>query len=162
MTTTRLSLVAVLVATIGAGAFAQPASPGVVGVWKVSEIMTGGPKPRPLASSTGIVIFTQRHYSISQVTSEKPRPDLPPKKEATDKQRADAYEPFTGQAGTYEIHGNEMTIRPAVSMNPNLMRAGSFTTVTFVREGNTLSITFKADENGPLVNKITMKYTLVE
>ena len=79
---TRLSLVGLLAATIGGAAFAQPAGPpSVVGVWKVSEIMTGGPKPRPLTSSTGIVIFTQRHYSISQVTSDKPRPELPPKKE---------------------------------------------------------------------------------
>jgi lipocalin-like protein len=162
MTITRLSLVGLLVA-IGVTPHAQPAgSSSVVGVWRVSQIMTGGPNPRPLTSSTGIVIFTQRHYSISQVTSDKPRPELPPRKEATDKQRADAYEPFTGQAGTYEIKRDEMTVRPAVSMNPNLMRAGSFTTVTFVREGNTLSITFKADENGPLLNKITMKYTLVE
>ena len=157
------SLVGLFVTTIAGAAFAQPASaPSVVGVWRVSEVMSGGPNPRPLTSSTGIVIFTERHYSISQVTSDKPRPDLPPKREATDKQRADAYEPFTGQAGTYEIHGNEMTVRPAVSMNPNLMRTGSFTIVTFVREGNTLNITFKADENGPLLNKISMKYTLIE
>lgn len=164
MAGTRLSIAGVVVVIIGTAVFAQRGNPpSIAGVWRLSEITRSGPNARTItAPQPGLVIFTQRHYSISQVSGDKPRSELPPRNLVTDKQRADAYEPFTGQAGTYEIKGSEMTVRPLAAMNPNLMRPGSFTTVEFVQQGNTLAITFKADESGPIANPTTMRYTRVE
>jgi hypothetical protein len=161
----RFSIAGALVAAAVIGVFAQRGnSPSIVGVWKVSEITTTGPNARKIANpQPGLRIFTQRHYSISEVTSDKPRLELPPLGQAaTDKQLSDAFGPFTGQAGTYEIKGNELTTRAAAAKSPNAMRAESFITSTFVLEGNSLTITTKVNATGPIANPTTTKYTRVE
>lgn len=164
MIRTGLSITALLIVTLGYTLLSQGGDPpNIVGVWKLAEVTREGPKPMKITNpEAGFVIFTRRHYSISQVTADKPRPELPPKSEATDKQRADAYEPFTGQAGTYEIKGDEIIVHPMSAMNPNLMKAGTFTIVKYTLDAKTLTITFSADHNGPIANKPTMKYTRVE
>ena len=165
MVSKRLSIAGALVVAAATGLFAQRGnSPSIVGVWRVSEVTTTGPNAKKITSpQPGLRIFTQRHYSISEVTSEKPRAELPPQGQtATDKQMSDAFGPFTGQAGTYEIKGNELTVRATVAKSPNAMRAGSFITSTFVLEGNSLTITTKANATGPIANPTTIRYTRVE
>jgi hypothetical protein len=80
-------------------------------------------------------IFTQRHYSFNDVTGDKPRPELPvaPQPQATEKQLADAFGPFTGQAGTYEVSGNEITVRPVA--NPTTLKLTRLEWLTLTRSG---------------------------
>jgi hypothetical protein len=156
------AVLGVLVA-VGAMLYAQSnsPSPSIVGVWKVTERpLPGG---RTLASpQPGIRIYTRRHYSFTEDTSEGGRPELPTEG-ATDKQRLDVFGPFTAQAGTYEIRGNELTYRRIAAKNPNNLRPGAFTTVTFRFEGNdTLWITGKANQNGPIADPTTLKLTRLE
>jgi hypothetical protein len=154
----------VLLATLGIVLFAQRgSSPSIVGVWRVSERTITGPEARKITNpQPGLRIFTQRHYSVTEVDSDKPRPELPPEGQRSDKQYADAFDPFTARAGTYEIKGNEITTRPIADKSPNAMRAGNFITFTFMIEGNTLTITGKANQAGPIANPTTTKYTRVE
>ena len=135
----------------------------VVGVWHIAERATAGSdsekntNPQP-----GVRIFTQRYYSFTEVTADAPRPDFPAQG-STDKQRADAWGPFTGQAGTYEIKGNELTTKRIAAKNPSVMKAGSFTTYTFRMEGNdTLWLTEKTSESGPVQTPLTIKLTRLE
>ena len=158
------ALIGTLGMTLGVVVSAQRgSSPSIVGVWRISEVTITGPNARKITSpQPGLRIFTQRHYSLSEVTADKPRPELPPQGKATDKQIADAFGPFTGQAGTYEIKGNEITTRPIAAKNPNAMQAGSFTTSTFTLDGSTLTMTTKANAAGPIANPTTVRLTRIE
>ena len=122
-----------------------------------------GPNARTIASpQPGLYIFTPRYYSIDMVTSDTPRPDLP-QQGATDKQRADAFGPFTANAGTYAIKGNELTNTIIAAKNPNAMTSGGFQVFTFQMDGKkTLWLTQKANQNGPATNPTTIKLTRME
>jgi hypothetical protein len=153
-----------LVVVFAGTTLAQGASstPTVVGVWRVSEVTYTGPNARTVTNpQPGIQIFTHRYYSVSRVTSDAPRPDLPAQG-ATDKQIAEAFAGFIGQSGTYEIKGNELTTRPIVAKGPPTMRPGTFFTNTFKLEGDTLWLVSKSDTSGPVANPTTTKLTRLE
>jgi hypothetical protein len=152
-------LVAITLVSGAAVAARQSSSASLVGVWRVAEVTYTGPNARKLTNpQPSMRIFTQRHYSFNDVTSDTPRGELPQAPtQPTDKQLADAFGPFIGQAGTYEVRGNELTTRPVVAKNPNGMRGGVFNTFTFVLEGQTLTLTPKATQNGPIANPTTLK-----
>jgi hypothetical protein len=131
-----------------------------IGVWRVSEVTMNGRRITNLQPN--VTIFTQRYYSIDNVVSDAPRPELP-SEGASDKQIADAFRLFMGQAGTYEIKGNDITYKPIVAKDPSAMRDGSSAVDTFRMEGkNTLWLTDKADRSGPVANPTTLKLTRVE
>jgi hypothetical protein len=168
MSGSRVILAAAAVgACLGVGqmvSLAQGKTSPVVGVWRVAELTRTGPNAGTNAHpQPGLYIFTARHYSIETVTSDGPRPELP-EQGATDKQRSDAFgPPFTANAGTYEIKGNELIDTVIVAKNPNIMRTGALQTFTFKMEGkNTLWLTQKANQNGPVTNPPTVKLTRVE
>jgi Lipocalin-like domain len=139
------------------------ASSPVVGAWRVSEIASTGPNAQTIKNpQPGLVIYTPRHYSIDMVTADAPRPAVPTQG-ATDKQRADAFGPFTANAGTYAIKGDELTHTIVTAKNPATMSSGSFQVYTFRMEGkNTLWLTTKANQTGPVANPTTLKLTRVE
>jgi hypothetical protein len=139
-------------------------SSGVIGVWRVSEITFIGPNERTVTKpQPGIVIITPHYYSRNFVISDAPRPELAPPDSLTDKQIADAFGPFIVNAGTYEIKGNEFTTKRITAKNPAEMRAGNFLRFTFRLEGrDTLWLTSKTDENGPLANPTSVKLTRLE
>jgi hypothetical protein len=88
---------------------------------------------------------------------------LPPPDKATDKQIAEAFVPFTANAGTYEIRGDELTTKRITAKNPAEMRAGNSLTFTFRLDGrDTLWLTSKTDENGPPANPTAVKLTRLE
>ena len=166
MSTKRLLIVSVLIGNAAIVGHAQRGKPnsGVIGVWHVSELTFIGENERTVTKpQPGIVIFTPHYYSRNLVTSDAPRPELPPPDKLTDKQIAAAFRPFTANAGTYEIRGNELTTKRIAAKNPAEMRAGNFLTFTFRLEGrDTLWLTSKTDENGPLVNPTAVKLTRLE
>jgi hypothetical protein len=160
-------LAAVVIGITQIASFAQrgTSNASVVGVWRVSEVTTTGPNGRKYTNpQPSVRIFTQRYYAIDEVTSDAPRPELPlPADKQTDKQKADAFGPFVGQAGTYEIKGAEMTLKRITAKNPATMKVGTFAVNTFRMEGNnTLWLTQKATEAGPATNPTTWKLTRLE
>ena len=166
--TKRLLAAATLVVVVGGITRIGVAQSGganspVIGVWRVSEITRTGPNAGTVKNpQPGIVIFTARHYSIDMVTSDAPRPELPAQG-PTDKQIADAFGPFTGNAGTYAIKGTELTRTPVAAKSPNAMSSGIFQVETIKMEGkDTLWLTPKANRAGPVANPTTLKLTRVE
>ena len=166
MSTKGLFVVAVLICIAEIVGHAQRGNStfGVIGVWRVSEITFIGPNERTVTKpQPGIVIITPHYYSRNLVTSDAPRPELPVSDKPTEKQIADAFEPFIANAGTYEIRGNELTTKRIAAKNPAEMRAGNFLTFTFRLEGrDTLGLTSRTDENGPLANPTAVKLTRLE
>lgn len=145
-----------------AGAFAQ--TNPLQGVWRVTEVTTTGPQgSNQTAPQPGFYIFTGKHYSIVTVNSDKPRPDLPQNTStATLEQLQATWGEFTAQAGTYEVKGSEVTFHALAAKNPSAMKAGNFSTSSFKIEGSTLTLTSKANQNGPVTNPTTRKLTRVE
>jgi hypothetical protein len=164
MNRTRMGVVFLCVVVLSAiSGFSQSKTP-LQGVWKVSEATTTGPNASTNKSpQPGFIIFTGKYYSIVTVNTDKPRPDLPQDiNSATAAQLRDIWGPFTGQTGTFEVKGAEVTLRPLAAKNPVVMAAGSFNTQSFKIDGNTLTLVPKAGRNGPAQNPTTLKLTRVE
>jgi hypothetical protein len=67
-----------------------------------------------------------------------------------------------GEAGTYAVTGNLITMRPIAAKNPAAMVPGAFTTWTYELTGDTLLVTAKGNQNGPVANPVTVKALRVE
>jgi hypothetical protein len=161
-----LVAVSVIAAFTGVIAVAQskPSPSPLRGVWRVTEVTTTGPTASTNTSpQPGLYIFTDRHYSIVRIGSDQPRPDLP-----TDIEKATAAElravwgPFVSNAGTYEVSGGNVTMRPIVAKNPAVMSAGASNVSSFKVDGKTLWLTGVRNQSGPVTNPATVKLTRVE
>jgi len=138
-----------------AGLEGQSAAPGLEGAWRVTEVTAGG---QTLASpQPGLLLFTGRHYSYTFVTSEEPRPDLP-SGAVTPEMLATVWNPFTANAGTFEVSGATMTRRPVVAKSPAAMAPGAFNEYTFRLRADTLWVTPTGTEAGPVRSPSTVKY----
>jgi hypothetical protein len=155
----------VLIGIVQIVGFAQrdSSSASIIGVWRITELTRTGPNARTRTNpQPSVIIFTRGYVSTNRVTSDEARPELPAKG-ATDRQIADAYRAFAGGAGTYEIKGTEITMKPIVAKNPNTMRTGSIDVETLRMEGkDTLWLTEKATQDGPVANPLTTKFTRLE
>jgi hypothetical protein len=130
------------------------------GVWKITEVTMTGPDARTItAVQPGFMMFTKKHYAMVGITGDKPRPDLP-QKDATDAQKVATWTPLNAMTGTYEVKGTTFSFHPVVGKNP--IEPGAFTTFDFKIEGNTLSLTTKANKAGPIANPLKIKLTRVE
>jgi len=99
-------------------------------------------KPQP-----GIIIFTDKYYSLVHVASADPRPDV-------DMSNAAAEElisiwgdlAFGANSGTYDISGQTLTTHSMVAKNPSAMRR--VTDFTYRLEGDNLwlRINSRADQ----------------
>ena len=129
------------------------------GVWKLTQVTQTGPNagtttnPQPF-----FLIFTKKYVSQNGIRGDKPQPDLP--KNATDAQKVATWAPLVTGIATYEIKGTTYTNHPIVGKNP--IKPGSFNTLDFKIEGNTLTVTPKANQDGPIGNPMTLKYVRVE
>jgi len=152
-----MAAIAVLVIFQSASAQGKPE-----GVWKITEITTTGPNARTITNpQPGLLILTKKYYSLVEIMGDKPRPDLP-QRDATDAQKVATWTPFAATSGTYEVKGTTLTARGIVAKSPGQMAPGNFGTIDFKIEGNTLTITIKANQAGPLANPYTVKLTRLE
>jgi hypothetical protein len=159
----NVSLIALAVLICCGALNAQPKTK-LKGVWRVTEVRTTGPNagtnsnPQP-----GLILFTDKYYSIMRVTSDRPRPDLPadPAK-ATAAELNAVYGVFTANSGTYEVSGDTMVTHPLVAQNPLALHPGYFATYSFKLEGKMLTLTRVRNANGPDANPTTMKLSRLE
>lgn len=157
-----------LIVSLGAlltfGGAAQSTRGSIAGVWQTVEITLTGPartiaipEPRP-----NLMIMTARHYSRVEDQAGKPRPILQdPAKATADELRA-VWGPFVGEAGTYEVSGDVITMRPIAAKNPAVMGPGVFIAYTFKLEGNTIWLTQQRNQAGAFPNPFTIKAVRVE
>ena len=150
--------VAVLLAPSG---LAGQTTQGIEGAWRITEMVTTGPggytndSPQP-----GLLLFTGRYYSYTLVTGEEPRPALPGGV-ANAEYLLTVWNPFTANAGTFEVSGSTMTRRPIVAKNPDAMAAGAFNEYTFRLSADSLWATATRTETGPVRGASTVRYVRV-
>jgi len=140
------------------GLAGQTTAEDLEGAWRVTEVVTTGPGARTMSSpQPGLLLFTGRYYSYTLVTGEEPRP-VPPRGLATAEQLLRAWNPFSANAGTFEVSGNVMTRRPMVSKSPDAMTPRAFNEYTFRMSADTLWVTTAATEDGPARNPTTIRF----
>lgn len=138
-------------------AFAQTKTP-VEGVWKIAERIVPG--THPLAKGVTItntnppslIIFTRGYYSQVYLGSAESRAPVARAKDPqnlTDAEkivRFEQWRPLFANAGTYEIRGSTLRIRPIVAKNANQMN-GSHAVEFKLEAPNTLWLIPTADES---------------
>ena len=135
------------------------------GVWQAVEVTVAGrgartitvPEPRP-----NLIIVTARHYSRVEVHAEGPRPIPADLTKANATELRAVWGPFVGEAGTYEVTGNRITMRPIVAKDPAVMGPGSFITYSYKLDRDTLWLTQQRNQNGPIANPVSVKAIRVE
>jgi hypothetical protein len=138
---------------------------GLQGAWQVTEFNITGPTPRTISlpePRANLILFTAKHYSRVEVQSEKPRPAIADTAKATADELRATWGPFVGEAGTYEVSGSSVTMRPIAAKNPAIMGAGIFITYSFKINGNSLTLTQERNQAGPFPNPFTIKAVRVE
>jgi hypothetical protein len=103
------------------------------------------------------LLFTGGRYSYTVINGDEPRPGLPPGV-ASAEALLRVWNPFSANAGTYEISGDRMIRRPIVAKDPNAMAPGAYNEYTFRMSADTLWVTTVRTEAGPARNPQTVKY----
>jgi hypothetical protein len=137
----------------------------VQGVWQAVEVTMTGPTPRTITipePRANLTILTAKHYSRVQIEAEGPRPVLADVAKASADELRAAWGPFTAEAGTYEITGKQITMRPIAAKNAAVMAPGAFNTWSYKLVGDTLWVTAERNQNGPIANPVTVKCVRLE
>jgi hypothetical protein len=143
MPTLRIALLLAVVPAMLA-AEARTRNP-MEGAWKVVEIVVMGdraentPNPQP-----GLFIFGHKHYSMTWVRGGKARAPYAGEVPTTE-EKVMAFDSLVSSAGTYEVSGSTIAVRPMVARNPNFMAGGS-SRYEFRAEGDTLWLTEKSTD----------------
>ena len=156
--------IATLLALVAALAQAQSKPSPLVGAWRVVEVTMTGPNGSTISSpQPGLMLFTEKYYSIMRVEGDHPRPELPrDQSKATAADFRAVWDPLNAHSGAYEIYGDKITMRRIVTKNPIAMRPGNYAVYSFKITGDTLVITDVRVTGSPAVNPTTVKLTRLE
>jgi hypothetical protein len=155
------ALAPALALTLGLSGASKPGS--IQGSWRTIEVTIPGPNGRTVTSvQPNLTILTNKHYSRVEVHSDAPRPVVADAAHASAEELRAAWGPFVAEAGTYEISGNIITMRPIVAKNPAAMVAGAYSTFAFRLAGDTIWITPKSTDKGQVADAFTVKAVRVE
>jgi hypothetical protein len=121
------------------------------GAWQVTN---------PAGGMAGIFIFSGKHYSMMAASTD--RPDISDLSKATADDMRALYGPMVGNAGVYEISGNQVTIRPLVAKIPVVMKPGAYEVYEFAVANNSLTLTQRRNVRGPVERGNVWTLTRVE
>jgi hypothetical protein len=138
-----------LVPTTGSKTMTAAENP-LQGAWQVNSS----------SGMAGIFIFSGKHYSMMAASTE--RPDITDLSKATADEVRALYGPMIGNAGVYEIAGNQVTIRPVVAKIPVVMKPGAYEVYEFRIENNNLTLTQRRNVRGPVERGNVWTLTRVE
>jgi hypothetical protein len=141
------------------GLESQQAPQGLEGAWRITEVVRAGARTID-APQPGILLFTGNYYSHTLITGAEARPDLPTGV-VTAENIVTVWNPFTANAGTFEISGSTMKRRPLVAKSPDTMAPGAFNEYTFRLSADTLWVTTVGTEGGAARNPATTRYIRV-
>ncbi len=133
-----------------------------------SSIMTAAENPlqgawqvtNPAGGMAGLFVFSGKHYSMMAASTD--RPDITDLSKATADDMRALYGPMIGNAGVYEVSGNQVTIRPIVAKIPVVMRPGAYEVYEFTLENNNLTLTQRRNVRGPVERGNVWMLTRVE
>ena len=135
----------------------------IQGVWRTVEVTITGPAARTISQiQPNLTILTARHYSRINIDAEAPRPIVADVTKASADELRAVWGPFVGEAGTYEVTGHLITMRPIAAKNPAVMGPGVFITYSYKLDGDTIWVTQQRNEHGPFANPVTIKAVRIE
>jgi hypothetical protein len=156
----RLVVLAVCVLTLNAQSeLAAQAAPRLEGAWQVTQVVTTGPNAATNnAPQPRMLVFSGRHYALLSVTSAGPRTQPADVAAATADELRAMWNPFTANAGTFEVQGERLTTRLQVAKNPNAMEPGASNEYTFRLAADTLWLTQVRNLGAAIANPATVRY----
>jgi hypothetical protein len=144
---------------------AQTKPGSIQGVWQTVEVSVNRPHPNTITipePRPNLLVVTEKHYSRVEVHTEKPRQIPADVATASADDLRAVWGPFVGEAGTYEVAGNVLTMRPIAAKNPATMVPGAFINYTIRIDGNTMWVTQVLNQDGPFTRPATIKLVRVE
>jgi hypothetical protein len=69
---------------------------------------------------------------------------------------------FTASGGTYDMKGDTLTMKTTIAKNPNIMTRGDWISYTVAINGQTMTLTAAATNEGPIKNPQVMTLTRLE
>ena len=158
-----LSATGVALPLLTLGFTRPPEAPSIRGVWRTVEVTMIGPNGRTITNvQPNQIVMTATHYNRVEIHAEGPRPILDDVAKATADDLRATWGPVVAEAGTYEVSGNVITMRPAVAKNPAAMVRGAYRTYTFRLAGDTVWIIPERTEKGPVADALKIKAVRVE
>jgi hypothetical protein len=152
-----------LVPALTLGVASPSVSGSIQGTWRVVEVTVTGPGARTITNvKRNLMIITTKHYSRVEEHSDNPRPILTDVATATADELRATWGPFVAEAGTYEVSGNVITMRPIVAKNPAAMAQGAYSTYAYKLAGDTLWVTAQGTDKGPVSNPVKVRAFRVE
>jgi hypothetical protein len=133
----------------------------VTGAWRLDEI--SGPDGKTAKfTNPNTYLFTKGHFSIIRIEGDKPR-STDPWMEMTRDQLIDAYiKQFTASGGTYEMKGSTLTMKTTIAKNPAFMARANWISYAVKFNGQTMTLTATATNEGPIKNPQTMTLTRLD
>jgi hypothetical protein len=153
---------AILIAGTAVRSTAIAARTALEGVWRTVEVVVQSPTPQTFKPGATLAIFHGRHYSRVEVHAESARPLLKDPAAASAGELRATWGPFVGEAGTFELNGNAVTMQALVAKNPAAMTKGATSVYTYQRNGGTLTLTQVRTHLGPSAAPTTIKLVRVE
>jgi hypothetical protein len=141
-------------------AAAAPGTDPLQGAWQLLET-TAASSGDVLGNRPALRLFVDGRFSLVRELGTAPRPAVIIDSTATAAEIRAAWGPFEAQSGTYEIVGDTLITRPVVEKRPDLMAPGTFRRSTYRMAGDTLWVTFVANQNGPIPSPIIDEFLRV-
>jgi hypothetical protein len=130
----RLALVGLVILAAASPSGQSKPNASIQGVWQWVEVNRRNPNPPKGALQQGIhttlqpglLIFTNSHYAIMYDTAAKPRPttEFKDARNPTAEELESQWGPFTANAGTYELNGDQLTLHVVVAKVPANQASG--------------------------------------
>ena len=135
-----------------ASASAQTA---LTGVWRVQDVSVDGERLQSTATEPGLIFFGNEYYSATYVNATRTRePQDMPRPGFSYEQIIALYEPFSASAGTYEMEGPTLTVRPIVAAVGARFVSEEEITSEYQLDGDRLVLTSTNDEGARIVRTL--------
>ena len=135
----------------------------VEGAWRLDEIKTTGADAKAAKfTNPNIYLFTKGHWSTIRIEGDKPR-STDSWTTMTPEQVIDTYiKQFTASGGSYEMKGSTLTMKTTIAKNPNIMTRGDWISYTVQVNGQTMTLTPTATNQGPIKSPQIMTLTRLD
>ena len=135
----------------------------VAGAWRLDEVATTGTDGKiSKFTQPNIYLFTKGHFSIIRIEGDKPR-STDSWTTMTPEQVIDTYvKQFTASGGTYEMKGDTLTLKTTIAKNPAFMARANWISYKVKVNGQAMTLTATATNEGPIKNPQIMKLTRLD
>ncbi len=139
------------------------AAQSVAGAWRLDEIKTTGTDVKTgKFSQPNMYLFTKGHFSIIRIEGDKPR-STNDWGAMTSEQVIDTFiKEFSASGGTYDMKGDILTMKTTIAKSPGFMARANWISYTVNVNGQTMTLTGTATNEGPIKNPQIMTLTRME